>query len=395
MIPRFKPTIGLPEWKAILTPSRPDAVERYEAAFAAHMGQRHAVALAYGRTGLLVLLKALGIKDKEIICPAYTCVVVPHAIVESGNEPVFVDSSEHDFNMDLDLAEAAITKDTVAIIATSIFGYPVDLDRLDLLHKKFPQLLVIQDCAHSFDATWHGRPVQQAGEAAIFGLNISKNIHSIFGGMVTTDNDNLAARIRAVRTLIQRPAPLTKSLKRHLYLAATAVAFTEPMYGLINAMERRRILDRFTKYYDENIIDLPADHAVAMTPVEAEVGLAQIPRAHTITAIRREAAKMYHQGLNASTRLRLPPLVEGATYSHFVALADNRDDLLEQALIRGVQLGRLIEYSIPEMAAYQNRPGARHACPVAKSFAEHAVNLPVFSVEAARRVLDQTHDLWQ
>ena len=108
MIPRLKPRLGLRELLAALLPPRRGEVARFEADFAAHMGQRHAVAFPYGRTGLALLLEALGFKGREVICPAYTCVVVPHAVVVSGNEPVFVDSRPDDFNMDLGLAERAI-----------------------------------------------------------------------------------------------------------------------------------------------------------------------------------------------------------------------------------------------------------------------------------------------
>ncbi len=109
MIPRLKPCLGWRELVAALSPPRRDDVERFEQAFASEMGQKYAVAFPYGRTGLIVLLEALGLKNKEIICPAYTCVVVPHAIVFSGNTPVFVDSQEDDFNMNIDLLPDVIT----------------------------------------------------------------------------------------------------------------------------------------------------------------------------------------------------------------------------------------------------------------------------------------------
>ena len=181
MIPRFKPSLGWREFLAIALPTRRDDVQSFEQSFASLMGQKHAIACPYGRTGLWLLLQALGLSGKEIICPAYTCVVVPHAIVHSGNEPVFIDSQEFDFNMNLALVRDAINEKTGAIVATSIFGYPVDLDKLNRLRREFPQVRIIQDCAHSFGAEWNGQPVQRAGDAAIFGLNISKLITSIFG----------------------------------------------------------------------------------------------------------------------------------------------------------------------------------------------------------------------
>ena len=78
MIPRLKPTIGLTELLAALRPPHKDDVERFEQSFAKLMGQKYAFAFPYGRTGLMFLLEALGLEGKEIICPAYTCVVVPH-----------------------------------------------------------------------------------------------------------------------------------------------------------------------------------------------------------------------------------------------------------------------------------------------------------------------------
>jgi len=127
MIPRLAPALGWGELFSALTPPARDERERYESEFARELGHAHALAFPYGRTGLALLLEALGLSVREIILPAYTCVVVPHAIVTSGNEPVFIDSREDDYNMDLDLAEAAINERTGALVATSIHGHPVDL----------------------------------------------------------------------------------------------------------------------------------------------------------------------------------------------------------------------------------------------------------------------------
>ena len=204
MIPRLRPSISGADIAAAILGRT--SVQEFETSFATLMGQQHAVAFAYGRSGLILLLEVLGLKDAEIICPAYTCVVVAHAIVQSGNKPVFIDSENGGFNMDLDRAEAVIGPRTRALIATSIHGYPVDLDRLDTIRARNTGLIIIQDCAHSFAAKWKGRPVLREGHAAIFGLNISKSMTSIFGGMVTTDDADLARRLRSLRQQTLQPA---------------------------------------------------------------------------------------------------------------------------------------------------------------------------------------------
>lgn len=384
MIPRFKPELGWRDFKTLFDRT-PYAVECFEKGFAALMGQKHAVSFPYGRTGLMLLLEVLGLKGKEVICPAYTCVVVPHAIVRSGNRPVFVDSQASDCNMDLALAEGAIGPETGALIATSIFGHPVDLDRLEQLSVRHPHVILIQDCAHSFAAEWRGRPVQRAGKAAIFGLNISKIATSIFGGMVTTDDDTLAARLREVRDRRQAEAPWSKSTRRALYLLASTAAFSPPVYGTVLWLERRGLLDRFSRYYDEALIDMPADALVAMTAVEARVGSAQIAKYRDMIAARRLWATYYRENLSDVPGLQFPKMEPGATWSHIAAFTPRRNDVLAYSQARGVQLGTIINYNIPEMSVYRVRPNPEEVWPVAARFARTAVNLPVSGVFCERR----------
>jgi len=395
MIARLRPMLGWREFAALVTPPAPDEVRRFEREFAELMGRRHAVSFPYGRTGIALLLEAMGLRDREIICPTYTCVVVAHAIVTSGNEPVFLDSRDHDFNMNLALVPEAIGPKTGAIMATSIFGYPVDLDALDKIRAEHPGVAIIQDCAHSFSAAWRGRPVQREGTAAIFGLNISKLMTSIFGGMVTTDDDALAARLCDVRDRrLHRPG-WTKAWLRRAYLAAIYPAFTGPVYGLTNRLERSGVLARFTQYYDEGVIDMPADHLEHMTPVEARVGRAQVRRFPEIVAHRRAIAAYYNDRLADVPGLRLPPEVDGATFSHYVprVARGERAQILAHGLRHGVQLGELIEYSVADMAAYKDRPANRFDCPVAREMAETTINLPLWvsrrGAEKVARVLEE------
>ncbi len=401
MIPRLKPYLGLAELLAAISFSDKDDVEEFEKAFAEAMGQKHALAFPYGRTGLLLLLQALGLKEKEIICPAYTCVVVPHAIVYSGNIPVFVDCEPNGFNMDLEKAEQAITHRTAAIIATSIFGYPVDLDRLDKIRQHYSNVLIIQDCAHSFAAEWKGRPVQREGIAAIFGLNISKILTSVFGGMITTDDEELHKKLKALRDRRLQKPTWKKSFRRLLYLLAVYLTFWGPVYGMINRLERSGMLNHFVKYYDHSKINMPEDYLDVMCNLEARVGLANIRSYGKIISNRRKAAEYYFENLgNQDARLRkqkaesrclntetcglkpsfiLPSKVDGATYSHFVVRVSDRDAWLKWGIEEGIQLGWLVEYNIPEMIVYGGYGPA--SFPFAAEYARRTINLPVWGGE--------------
>ena len=287
--------------------------------------------------------------------------------------------------MDLNIAEQAINEKTGAIIATSLFGYPVNLDQLEEIQKRHPQIFIIQDCAHSFAAEWKGKSVQKEGVAALFGLNISKTLTSVFGGMITTDNEDIYQKLKTIREQRLKKPGWGKSIRRLLYLLAVYPTFWGPLYGLINRMERSGLLNYFVQYYDERNINMPMDYMEEMCGIETRVGTANIDRYETIINKRRAAAKYYFENLTDKPDFRLPPEVEGATYSHFVVKVNDRGKWLQRAIRKGIQLGWLIEYNIPEMEAYGNhRP---EEFPVAAAYAKTMINLPVWGGESlAQRI---------
>jgi dTDP-4-amino-4,6-dideoxygalactose transaminase len=374
MIPRLRPQLGIGE---ILDALRAGStVQDFETAFADLAGQKHALAFPYGRTGLMLLLKALGLQDREVICPAYTCVVVAHAIVKAGSIPVFVDSEPNGLNMDLELAERAITRNTGAVVATSIHGYPVDLDRLCDMQKRHPDLIIIQDCAHSFFAEWNDRPVQREGKAAIYGLNISKIMTSIFGGMVTTDDRQLYEDLIRLRNSELVRASPGRNIRQQAYIVAAATALTPPIFSVVKAIQRAGLIDRFTKYYDEYVIDMPEDHLVAMGNAAATLGCSQCEKYADIVARRRVLARTYDARLRGVAGISVPETVPGATYSHYVARVENADHFVAEVAKSGVELGRVIDYCVPDMPAY--KPYATSAdFPVTRRLNSEVVNLPL------------------
>ena len=172
MKPRFKPKIGWQELKVLFTKNK-FAVQRFEKAFAKKFQAVDAVAFPYGRSAQWAFINAVGLKDMDIIMPAYTCSVVAHAVALSGNHPKFIDINLSDFNMDLEKVEAAINPNTRAIIATHTFGYPQDLDQLEAIVKRAEdryghKVWLIQDCCHAFGAEYKGRRVGSLSDINTF-----------------------------------------------------------------------------------------------------------------------------------------------------------------------------------------------------------------------------------
>lgn len=382
MIPRLKPYLGWEEAGALLG-GGPASVERFETEFARAFDSRHAVAFPYGRAALWAFFKALGLEDAEIVQPAYTCVVVAHATVLSGNRPVFVDCTLRDYNMELEHFASAINQRTRVVIPTHTFGYPMNVDAVDEIvrsaEKRYGQKIwIVQDCAHSFGADWQDQRVSNAGDAALYGLNISKMITSIFGGMLTMNDDALAERIRGWRDARFHKPAFMKSVLRRMYLLAVYPAFQDSLYGLVYWLQNETpLLDTLTKaYHLDEKIHFPPDSTDLLSGVEAEVGRRQLQKYEGIVARRREAASRYHELLSPSGMFELPPLVDGATYSHYVIRVSDRGSFMKEMARRGVQLGQLIEYSVPHMQAYHAYVDPSRF-PNSLLASRHTINLPI------------------
>lgn len=380
MISRLRPYYSLKELFAFLHVKK-GSIQTFEKKFAGKFKNKNATMFAHGRTGLYALFKVWGLNNDEIICPAYTCVVVPHAISLSGNIPVFVDSKSDGFNMDLEELEKTISKKTRAIIVTHLFGYPMNIDAIERIvaekEKEFGnKIYIIQDVAHSFGTEWNNRLVTESGDAAIFGMNISKIMNSVFGGMVTTNNDDLDGKLKSWRDQNLRKDRL-KFFKRWLYLIAVFFAFKPIIYGFINWLERLNILDKFVKYYEDDKIYFPSDWDVWPINYEATIGLIQLEKYDDIIAKRRAMAKEYHEALSLNEDIELIPFDSKATYSHMVGIVKNRDEWVKKFARKGIQLGILIEYSIPEMKAYQKLKQKEY--PNAEYFKDHLINFPIWA----------------
>jgi len=383
LIPRLKPCFDHKELLAALTPTRGN-IEKFENAFAQTFECSYGVMFPHGRSGLYALFKIWGLKDAEVVVPAYTCVVVPHAVVLSGNMPVFVDCAKGSFNMDLDGIRKAITPETRVVIPTHLFGYPMDVNGVAVIVKEAESkyghtIFTVQDCAHSFGAKWDGDLVTKYGDAALFGLNISKTISSIFGGMITTNNKQFADELRSFRDGNFKRKGIVRTIKRFFYLLSTYVTFNPYAYYWVNKLERHGLIDHFVKYYDESEIIFPSDWNEMPAEIEARVGLANLEKYGEIIRRRKANAERYFSTLKEINGSKLPPNDKGATFSHFVVLVENRDRWLREFLKKGIQLGWLIEYSIPEMKPY----GAHNPqeFPLAANYARLAVNLPVWEDE--------------
>lgn len=168
---------------------------RFEEKFARDAGVKHCFAVANGTVSLEMILRAMGIGyGDEVILPPYTFVATLSSIIFAGATPVFADIDEGTYNLSHETLEEKITKKTRAIVAVAVAGCPPKIDELSEIAKKHGVKLIL-DAAQAVGAEWNGKNICAWGDAASVSCQNSKNLTSGEGGIITTNDDELAEKI--------------------------------------------------------------------------------------------------------------------------------------------------------------------------------------------------------
>ena len=170
-------------------------VQRFERALEDYIGVPHVRCVSSCTAALILGMEVLGVgPGDEVLVPAMTFVATANAVEHVGATPVFVDSVPGTGQMDLDAAEAAITERTRAIVPVHLAGRPLDMARLNELRDRY-QLEVVEDAAHALGSESRGRRIGAYGNLAAYSFYVTKNITTIEGGAVATDDPGVAAEI--------------------------------------------------------------------------------------------------------------------------------------------------------------------------------------------------------
>jgi perosamine synthetase len=180
-------------------------VREFERKFAARMQRKHGVAVCNGTAAIDAVIEALDIgKGDEVILPTFTIISCIAQLVRNGAKPVLVDSDPVTWNMDSSQIEAKITSRTRAIMIVHTFGLPVDVGPILEIAKRHG-LKVIEDAAEMHGQTYKGQPCGSFGDISIFSFYANKHITTGEGGMILTDDDQLAETCRSLRNLCFQP----------------------------------------------------------------------------------------------------------------------------------------------------------------------------------------------
>jgi perosamine synthetase len=176
-------------------------VSLFEKNMAQKVGRKHAIAVANGSVAIDTAVAALGIsKGDEVIMPTFTIISCILPIIRTGAVPVFVDSNSQTWNMEADEIESKITNKTKAILVVHIYGLPVDMKKVLNIAKKY-NLKIIEDAAELIGQTYYNKQCGSFGDISTFSFYPNKHITTGEGGMILTDDDDLAKKCRELRNL--------------------------------------------------------------------------------------------------------------------------------------------------------------------------------------------------
>lgn len=231
-------------------------VKEFEQKMSASAGRKYGIAVANGTAALEVAAQALGIGEgDEVIMPTFTIISCAMAVTKLRAVPVLVDSDIHTWNMKVDEIEVKITPKTKAIMIAHLYGLPVELDRILALAKQYG-LKVIEDAAEMHGQTYQGEPCGSFGDISTFSFYPNKHITTGEGGMVVTDDEELAERCRTLRNLCFRKDvryvhdEISDNYRFTNLQAAVGLAQLERLDEFV---QRKRVMG---KYYTEKLKDI-------------------------------------------------------------------------------------------------------------------------------------------
>jgi len=269
------------------------AIGELENDFREYLEVSHAFAFNSGRSSLMAISNAIG---GEIILQSFTCNATINPVRWSGSVPVLADVDDN-YNMDVDDLKRKITKNTKAVMVQHTFGLPARIDEIKQVCRE-NNLLLIEDCAHSLGADYGGQKVGAFGDISFFSFSRDKVISSVYGGLVTTNNQELAQKIKKYQHSLEYPGFwwINQQVTHPL-----ALAWIMPIYSfggkyILRAFQLSRILSKAV-HYKEKRGEKPSYFPKKMPNALAILARHQFKKLEYFNNHRRKIAKIYTEKL--------------------------------------------------------------------------------------------------
>jgi perosamine synthetase len=302
-------------------------VREFEDKWSIFTGSKHSIAVTSCTTGLHLSLAALGLKlDDEVIVPAFTWISTANVVEHLGAKVVFCDVDLDTFNLDVRQLPSLVTTKTRAILPVHLFGMAADMEPINAFARAH-KLWVVEDAACGFGSRYHGQHVGTLGHTGVFSFHPRKAITTGEGGMITTNDDDLAAKLRRLRDHGAAMSDLQRHLGARPYLLAD-----HPEAG-----------------YNQRMTDL-----------QAALGSVQMDRAASIVQERQRLATRYDEAFAKLTWLRTPVHRNGYEHGYQSYPCLFKPESIAQDDIAGINEKRNAWMDQLQQAGISTRP-ATHA----------------------------------
>lgn len=339
-------------------------VIEFEKEFAEYVGVKHAISVGNGTDALVIALKAMGIGEgDEVITTPFTFFATAESISAVGATPVFVDVNKNTFNIDVTKIEEKITDKTKAIMPVHIFGQSADMDEINEIAKKH-NLLVIEDACQAIGGKYKGRNIGSLGDVACFSFFPTKNLGCAGdGGMIVTDNDDLAVIIRALRTHGsgengQKAFNLLNGVEEDIMQAESG---NDTVYNPL-------------KYYNYLI-----GYNSRLDAIQAAILRVKLKEIDNWNSKRRDIVNIYN---NEFRELYLvTPVCEDNNehvYHMYILQSENRNEVLEKLKERGVATGVYYPVPLHLQKVYKSLGYKEGDMPVSEYLSHRTFAIPVY-----------------
>ena len=339
MINIAKPIIGEEEIEAVTEVlksgmiAQGPKVDQFQKEFSKFVETKHSIATSSGTTALHTALLAAGVKPgDEVITTPFTFAATSNSILYSDATPVYADIVPETFNLNPEKIEEKITDKTSTIVPVHLYGQPADMDAINEIAEKH-DLKVIEDAAQAHGAVYKGRKIGSIGDLGCFSFYPTKNMTTSEGGMVTTNDDDLAEKSAMIRA-----------------------------HGE-------------SKRYEQSLLG----YNYRMTDIAASIGLVQLKKIDEFNAKRNENAEYLSQGMKDIPGITTPIVADNVTHvfhQYTIRVSKDRDKFKEFLTEHGIGTGihyPIVLYKQP----FYERMGITGNCPEAEKAASEVISLPV------------------
>lgn len=335
-----------------------------------------------GRVALYAILKSMGVQEgDEVIVPAFTCVVVPNAILYCGAKPIYVDIDPDTYNMDLLKLELAISKNTKVILCQNTFGLSSGINEIMLIAKK-NNLYTIEDCTHGFGGTYNGKKNGVNCDAAFYSTQWNKPFSTGIGGFALINNNDILNNIKSLEVYKSKPEIIDNAKLLVLILIKKIILNNFTYWFLLRLY---RLLSKYNivigSSTDEelNSVDMPVKFFKGMSFVQMFFGIHELKKLDFLIKRRKQNASKYTEFLLKMNRKHVSSIYfSDHSFLKYPVLVKNRNEFIRLAKINNIEIG---EWFLSPLHPIETDLTKWHfdceKFPIAQEISSRIVNLPL------------------